>query len=54
MHKVEDDKQPDAADTERKPYQAPRIVESARFEQLVLACLRTMGSSVECNGDPRS
>jgi hypothetical protein len=38
MRESEDDKQPGAGSGERKPYQAPRIEESARFEHLVLNC----------------
>jgi len=47
MQTAEDDKQPDAASQERKPYQAPRIEESARFEHLVLSCSRTV-DAIEC------
>ena len=48
MNEPEGKQQPDAASTERKPYEAPRIEESARFEHLVLTCSRTMGGGLEC------
>ncbi|HKP56790.1 MAG TPA: hypothetical protein VJV78_08720 [Polyangiales bacterium] len=51
MHELQADQQPESESRERKPYTAPRIEESARFEHLVLACLMNSSSS-ECVDGP--
>lgn len=42
-------KKPEVKGAPRRPYQRPRVEESASFEQLVLACGHTSPLTTACN-----
>lgn len=46
---MEDTRKPAAQTTERKPYEAPRVVEDAPLEHMSLACAK-FGSSCNVHG----
>lgn len=53
MEKRDPAAQPPEPNTERKPYTPPRIEESGQFEDLVLACGRTV-TQIRCQGMEKS
>lgn len=57
---MSDPKAPTASDSEparpsaKRPYESPRIVESAEFETLAMACAKQVDQPFQCGSMPNS